>query len=94
MRRDHVYKPHERPLVEVLVDGRWLPGEIRMWSLLEDDTVVGNVQYSTHPGDNRLGTFDLADVRPVDERSGEPRDRATVWPWTRTQKPTDSSDPA
>lgn len=41
-----VYKAGERPLIEVLVDGRWLPGELRMWLQHEDDSWTAQVKYS------------------------------------------------
>lgn len=64
-----VYAPAERPLCEVDIDGTWHPGEVRMWTQ-HDDGWTAQVTYSLAAGDNRIGTFDQARVRPVDEASG------------------------
>lgn len=40
-----VYRPDERPDVEVLVSGVWRVGELRMWSQLKDGLWQGNVQW-------------------------------------------------
>lgn len=45
-----VYSPLERPDVEVLVDGTWWPGEVRMATELDDGTWTHNVQYRTDAG--------------------------------------------
>lgn len=62
-----IYSGHDRPLVEVLVDGRWCPGELRAWLPAEDGGWRANVGYSTGPGENRLATVDADRVRPVEE---------------------------
>jgi hypothetical protein len=40
MAAQRIYAPFERPSIEVLVDGRWLPGELRMWSQESDPLVI------------------------------------------------------
>ena len=45
MKQHRVYRPDERPDIEVLVDGVWCDGELRMWTLREDGSWQGNVQW-------------------------------------------------
>jgi hypothetical protein len=60
----HIPKPHERPDVEVLVDGAWCRGEVRMQTQLEDGSWRLEVQYRP-PGEHSsyIGTFGVGDVR-------------------------------
>ena len=44
-----VYKPAERPECEALVDGRWVPAEVRMWVQHDDGTWTADVGYSPAP---------------------------------------------
>jgi len=61
-----VYKPHERPDVEVLVDGVWFPGELRMWTQRDDGTWSADVRWSEGTGaSSRLDTFPADQIRPV-----------------------------
>lgn len=68
-----IYKPLDRPDVEVLVDDQWLPGELRAWRQYDDDTWSAEVQYRP-PGEHSstIATFPAADVRPdtVDRSHG------------------------
>ena len=57
MREPIVYRPADRPLAEALVDGRWVPAEIRMWVQHDDGTWTADVGYSPAPAETRLGTF-------------------------------------
>jgi hypothetical protein len=59
-----VHKPLERPDVEVLVDGTWCPGEVRMSTQLDDGRWEFNVQWRPPGTDTRrLDTFGEGDVR-------------------------------
>ena len=60
-----VYRPHERPEVELLVAGDWYYGEGRMRSQSEDGAWSANVMWSRAAGENRLGTFPAESVRPL-----------------------------
>lgn len=62
-----VYRPDERPDVEVLVDGQWRSGELRM---VHDDGRL-NVQYRLN-GDVYLDNFPAERVRrdTVDRAGG------------------------
>jgi hypothetical protein len=60
-----VYRAADRPDVEVLIDGTWHPGELRMWSPRADGNWEGNVMYSTGPAENRLDTFPEDRIRRV-----------------------------
>jgi hypothetical protein len=57
------YAPGERPDVEVLIDGNWYPGELRMWTK-SGVRWAANCSYRTAPGNTRLDTFDQDEVRP------------------------------
>ena len=59
-----VYAPHERPDIEVLLDGVWLTGELRMWSQREDGSWWGNVQWRPANDPTRMiGTFPAERIR-------------------------------
>ena len=60
----HVPKPGERPDVEVLVDGTWCPGELRMWTQHDNGDWAADVQYRP-PGaySSHLATFPECQVR-------------------------------
>jgi len=64
-----VYKPAERPECKALVDGRWVPAEIRMWVQHDDGTWTADVGNATAPAENRIGTFSAAELRPVAGRA-------------------------
>lgn len=57
-----LYAPDERPDVEVLVDGQWCPGEVRMATELDDGSWSHNVQYRTDAG-QFVATFPGDQVR-------------------------------
>jgi hypothetical protein len=58
-----IYKPHERPGIEVLIDGNWHPGELRgTWRRLEGADVC-NVAWRERPGMTRLDTVSADRVR-------------------------------
>ena len=42
----HVYRPDERPDIEVLVEGEWCEGELRMWTLMPRTARGREVQWS------------------------------------------------
>ncbi len=60
-----VYSPADRPEVEVLVDGAWFYGELRMWTQHRDGSWWANVMWSSAVAENRLDTFNAEDVGPV-----------------------------
>lgn len=62
-----VYRPHERPDAEVLVDGTWYDAEVRMWS--RDDAGGWHAQCTWHkgPGETRIDTFPAGHVRAAGE---------------------------
>jgi hypothetical protein len=62
-----VYRPGERPDIEVLVDGVWREGELRMWIQREDGTWWAQVTWRSGPGSSRIGTFHEIDVRLAPE---------------------------
>jgi hypothetical protein len=66
-REPRIYSGHARPLVEVLVDTRWCPGELRAWLPVEDGGWRANVGYSAGPGQNYMATMEAERVRPVEE---------------------------
>lgn len=49
-----VYRPDQRPDVEVLVDGTWQEGELLTWSRGPDGAWWANVRHRAGPG---LGTY-------------------------------------
>lgn len=62
----HHVPPHaERPEVEVLVDGAWYYGEVRMQTQLDDGSWEFIVEWVERPGDRRLDTFSASAVRPT-----------------------------
>jgi hypothetical protein len=68
-----VYRPDERPDVEVLWDGVWCPGELRMQRPDASGRWLCQVQYR-RPGElsSRIDTFPASEVRPdtVDRSAG------------------------
>ena len=59
-----VFAPDCRPDVEVLIDGEWLPGELRMWTQGADGAWTANVQWQpTGVATRRIDTFPLDQVR-------------------------------
>jgi hypothetical protein len=58
----HVYRPADRPDVEVKVDGLWWTGELRGW-WDQDGVRLMNVQWRTGPGQVRLDTVPADRVR-------------------------------
>jgi hypothetical protein len=52
-----VYTGEDRREVQVLVEGRWLPGELRSWDHDDNDTWSGMVTWSAGPAEQRLGRF-------------------------------------
>jgi hypothetical protein len=57
-----VYKPHERPEVEVLVAGTWHYGELRIWTHNRDGSWSAQVTGSRAVGENLIDTFRADDV--------------------------------
>ena len=60
-----VYKAYERPEVEVLVDGAWFYGELRMWTHDRDGSWSAQVTWTRAAGEHLIDTFAAADVRPL-----------------------------
>jgi hypothetical protein len=58
-----IYKGHERPDVQVLVDGTWLPGELRGSLRRLDGADVCNVSWRKRAGMTRLDTVSTERVR-------------------------------
>ena len=52
-----VNRPADRPQCEALVDGRWVPAEVRMWVKHDDGNWTADVGYSPAAAENRIGTF-------------------------------------
>ena len=85
----HVNRPDERPDIEVLVDGVWCEGELRMWSQREDGTWQADVQWRPNgEPTRRLHTFaaDWLRSAPVHMRAREGYLRwseviAMLWLW-------------
>ncbi len=48
VRQRIISKPADRPDVEVLVDGHWCPGEVRMQTQHDDGSWVLEVAYRPH----------------------------------------------
>lgn len=73
MATHHIPKPGDRPDVEVLVDGAWLAGEVRMQTQRDDGSWVLEVQYRL-PGEHssRIDSFAAELVREdtVDRGAG------------------------
>lgn len=63
--RSVVYLPADRPDVEVLVDGEWCEGELRMWLQHPDGSWWGDVQWRRDPGATYLGSFPTHQLRQV-----------------------------
>ena len=65
MTKQHkVYRPDERPDVEVLVDGTWCPGELRAWTQHDDATWTAEVRYQPVGSNSRtIGTFTAEEIR-------------------------------
>ena len=60
----HVPKPDDRPDVEVLVDGVWCRGELRMWTEHDEGAWTAQVQHQPPSSDSRvIGTLSADDVR-------------------------------
>jgi len=58
------YKPHERPDIEVLVNGIWYPGQLRA-SWRRHGRKFHSVSWTERPGMTRLDTVPAARVRPA-----------------------------
>jgi hypothetical protein len=61
---EQVYDPHERPDVEVLVDGTWHPGELRGWWDRDGERLV-NVSWRAAVGTTYIDTVRADRVREV-----------------------------
>lgn len=70
-----VYAPADRPLIEVLVDETWRPGELRAWSQREGGAWWGNVSWSAGPGLTYLDTVPAERLRPVADENDDPSGR-------------------
>jgi hypothetical protein len=71
-REPRIYAPAERLDVEVLVDDRWFPGELRAWLLSQDGGWRANVQFRTKPGWTYLTTVNADRVRLAEGDRPEP----------------------
>lgn len=60
-----VYAIPDRPECEVLVDGEWWFGEVRMATQMDDGTWVANVEWGG-PDGNRLDEFPAERVRKTE----------------------------
>lgn len=67
-REPRIYSGHDRPFVEVLVDGIWYPGELRAWLPNDDGGWRANVGYTVKPGWNYIATVPAERVRLVEEQ--------------------------
>jgi hypothetical protein len=72
---DVVYKPDDRPECEALVEGRWVPAEIRMWVQDAAGTWTADVGYSADPSENRIGTFPTNKLRASHSRARRATER-------------------
>jgi len=64
--QNRVYPPGDWPAVEVLVDGQWLDGELRVWTQHRDGTWWANVSWRpTGEYSRRLGNFPADHIRKV-----------------------------
>ncbi|WP_067428588.1 hypothetical protein [Nocardioides jensenii] len=75
-RQQIVYPIPDRPECEVLVDGGWWFGEVRMWTQDDDGSWSANVSW-TRNTETRLDAVPAARVRPVENdysrgRTGAP----------------------
>ena len=78
MPKFHVPKPSDRPDGEVLVDGAWWQGELRMWTQHDDGTWTAKVQYQPPDGDSLvIRTFPAGEVRAADSARGRHEGAAT-----------------
>lgn len=57
-----IYKPQDRPEVEVLVDDAWHFGDLRQWFLDDEGGWHGEVRWSSADG-NRIDTFPADRIR-------------------------------
>ena len=82
MQPEHrAYPPGNRPVVEVQVNGRWLPGELRQWSQHEDGSWWGNVQYRpTDEPTRHYGTFSADRIRGGDAPHADSGHDPPAWP--------------
>jgi hypothetical protein len=55
--RTRFYRPHERPVVEVLVEDVWYSGELRMWTRHKDGSWSANVTWGREDGETCNDTF-------------------------------------
>ncbi|CUR54588.1 hypothetical protein NOCA2190045 [metagenome] len=63
--RPVVYRPAERPEVEVLVDGRWHYGQLRMWTR-HDSGWRAQVTWTRDTAENRIDSFPSERVRKLE----------------------------
>lgn len=75
----YIYRPDERPDVEVEVDGSWYPGELRGW-WDHDSGRLMNVQWRATAGMTRIETVPAERVRraPVVRPSTQPTPTPTT----------------
>lgn len=57
------YRPHERPDVEILIDGQWCKGELRQWSVDADENWSGQVNWRREVGQTYIDTFPADRIR-------------------------------
>lgn len=67
---DVVYHPADRPDVEILHDGQWYAGELRMWTRTKGGW-AGQVQWHRGVGDTLIDTFPADQIRQAPEGNPE-----------------------
>ena len=58
------FRPHERPDVEVLIDGQWFKGEPRQWSVDAEKHWSAQVTWHRGVGETFISTVPAEQVRP------------------------------
>ena len=57
------YRPHERPDIEVLIDGHWCKGELRQWSQDGDGQWSAQVNWRRMAGETFIDKFPADRIR-------------------------------
>lgn len=70
MSQRHVPRPGHRQLVEVLVDGRWIPAELHGWFPSDEGGSYAQVYYQPEPGLSQRTMIDAERVRPEESPPG------------------------
>ena len=58
----------DRPLVDVLHEGTWHPGELRSWDQADDGSWSGMAEWTVAPGSTYLGRVPSIHLRPHREQ--------------------------